>query len=237
MIETSKKPSVHDQVLIEAEVDGRVVGFRGVVVNVVPAALWVGLVKADHLLERLRPGDPIGLTFRRDDAGMVAASTFMSHLGSTQSRLFSVEMPEDCRLIQRRSHLRLDTECPIHYTVVSQSDNCGAGEAGDGATRNISAGGLQFAVKARVRDTVCEGDYLEMRLTIGDGVVLAEAEVVRVEDATNLGPDGRLLPAATKPRPPRALIAVNFTSISDGAQDRIVRHIFAEQRLRREKRR
>lgn len=234
MIETSGKPSVHDQVLVEAEIDGRVVGFRAVVVNVMPAALWLGLVKPDSLLEQLHPGDTIALTFRREDAGMVAQSSFLSHLGSTQSRMFSVEMPADCRLVQRRAHLRLDTECPIQYTVVSQSETGSAGITGEGTTRNISAGGLQFMVRAPIRDTVSSGDDLELRLTIGQDVVMAEAEVVRVDDVTDVGLDGRPMAPAARPRSPRTLIAVRFASISEGAQDLIVRHIFSLQRMRRE---
>lgn len=234
MIETPKVPSIHDQVLVEAEVDGRVVGFRAVVVNVMPAALWLGLIRPDSHLEPLRAGDPIGLTFRRDDAGMVAAATFLSHLGSNPSRLFSIEMPSDLRLIQRRSHLRLDTNCPIEYTIVSQSEIGSAGLTGEGRTTNLSAGGLQFMVEAPARETVEKGDSLELGVAIGQDAVLTEADVLRVEDATDLGPDGRPLPRGRSPRPPRTLIAVQFVAISDGAQDRIIRHIFALQRTRRE---
>jgi hypothetical protein len=225
---------VHDQALVEAELDGRVVAFRAVIVNVLPTALWLGLVKPDSVLERLRPGDPITLTFRRDESGMVAGAAFLSHLGSTPSRLFSIEMPADCRMIQRRAHLRLDTECPIQYTVVSQTSSGSAGQTGDGGTRNISAGGLQFMVRAPLRESVSAGDDLELRLAIGQDAVLAEGDVVRVEDATDVGRDGRLMAAASPPRPPRTLIAVRFLSISEGAQDRIVRHIFSLQRMRRE---
>ena len=233
MIETPRKPSVHDQVLVEAEVDGRVVGFRAVVVNVMPDTMWLGLIKPDALLERLRHGDPMALTFRRNDTGMVAESSFLSHLGATQSRLFSIEMTEDCRLIQRRAHLRLDTECPIEYTVVSQSDSGSAGLTGEGTTRNISAGGLQFLVKTPIGETVESGDALDLALALGQDAVPAEAEVIRVDDVTNVGPDGRPMVPAKPARPPRTLIAVRFVAISEDAQDRIVRHIFALQRKRR----
>jgi c-di-GMP-binding flagellar brake protein YcgR len=233
MIETPRKPSVHDQVLVEAEVDGRVVGFRAVVVNVTPDAIWLGLVKPDALLERLHHGDPMALTFRRNDTGMVAESSFLNHLGATQSRLFSIEMTADCRLIQRRAHLRLDTECPIEYTVVSQSWSGSAGLTGEGTTRNISAGGLQFMVNAPIGETVESEDALELALALGQDAVLAEAEVVRVDDATNIGPDGRPMAAARSAGPPRTLVAVRFVAISEDAQDRIVRHIFALQRKRR----
>jgi c-di-GMP-binding flagellar brake protein YcgR len=236
MIETPKKPAVHDQALVEAEIGGNLVAFRAVVVNVMPAALWLGLAKPDSLVEQVHPGDPITLTFRRDDAAMVVRSSFLSHLGSKQSRLFSVEMPEDWQLTQRRAHLRLDAECPIEYTVVSASQTV-AGLTGEGTTRNISAGGLQFLVRAPIEDTVVVGDALELRLAVGRDAMSAEADVVRVIDATDIGPDGRPMVPGTPPkppRPPRTLIAVHFVSISEGAQDLIVRHIFAMQRLRHE---
>jgi PilZ domain len=237
MIETRHRPVVHDQVLVEAEIDARVARLRAVVVHVLPASLWLGLVKPDPLLERLSQGDPMVLTFRRGGLGMVAESYFMRHLGETRSRLFAVEMPEDCRFVQRRSYLRLDTECPVQYIVSSQSETGCAGLTGEGKTRNISAGGIQFVVQVPMAEAVSVGDALEIRMEIGKGALLAEAEVVRVEDATDLGPDGRPLPPATRPRPRQTLIAVRFDSISEAAQDRIFRHIFAVQRLRRAGRR
>jgi c-di-GMP-binding flagellar brake protein YcgR len=233
MIEADKRPAVRDQVLVEAEIDGQVISFRAVVVNVGPAGLWLGLLRPDSRLEEVRPGDPVGLTVRRDGAAMVGRTAFLSHLGSTQARLFSVEWPEDYQLVQRREHLRLDTEAPLRYTIVSQSETGSAGMEGLGTTRNLSAGGLQFIVKAPIRDTVTAGDALELRMQLGQDVVMAEADVVRVEDATDAGPDGRPLPPARLARPPRTLIAVRFEAISDGAQDRIVRHIFSLQRMRR----
>ncbi len=233
MIETYKRPAVHDPVLVETDLDGGRVGFRAVVVKVGPAAMWLGLLRPDSRLPRVRPGDPVSLTIRRDGAAMVGSAPFLSHLGSTQSRLFSVAWPEDYRLVQRREHLRLDTEAPIRYTVVSQSETGSVGDEGSGLTRNISAGGLRFLVKAPIRETVNGGDALELRLQLGQDIVLAEADVVRVDDATDMGPDGRPLPAARSPRPARTLIAVRFVSISEGAQDRIIRHIFSLQRMHR----
>jgi c-di-GMP-binding flagellar brake protein YcgR len=233
VIETDKTPSVQDPVLVEAEVDGRVVGFRAVVVNVIPTALWLGLKKPDSRLESMRPGDPVHLTFKREGAALIGATTFLSHLGSTQSRLFSLDWPEGYQIVQRRAHLRLDTQVHLDYVVVSQSETSSAGTVGHGVTCNLSAGGVQFVVDIPVQDAVGAGDALELRLQFGQDVVLAEAEVVRVEDGTDAGPDGHPLPPARTPRPPRAMIAVRFESISDGAQDRIVRHIFSVQRLRK----
>ena len=70
-------------------------------------------------------------------------------------------------------------------------------------------------------------------MALGREAVVAEGDVLRVDDATDIGPDGRVLPAADPPRPARTMIAVQFTSISDYAQDVMVRHIFALQRARR----
>jgi c-di-GMP-binding flagellar brake protein YcgR len=233
MIEPDKKPAVHDQVLVETEVDGRLIGFRAVVVNVSPAALWLGLLRPDARLEKVRPGASVGLTIRRNGAAMIGRTAFLGHLGSSQARLFSIGWPDDYQLVQRREHLRLDTEAEIRYVIVSQSETGSAGMEGQGTTRNLSAGGLQFIVKAQIRDTVSAGDALELHLKLGQDVVLAEADVIRVEDATDMGPDGRPLPPARPLRTPRTLIAVRFEEISDGAQDRIVRHIFSLQRMRR----
>ena len=233
MIETTRSPAVHDHAFVEAEIDGSVVTFRAVVVNVMPAALWLGLIKEDSLLEQLCPGDPMTVTFHREEAALVARSVFLSHLGSRQSRVFSVEMPTDCHVVQRRAHLRLDADCPVEYTVVGGGVT-GAGITGAGTTRNISAGGLQFVIQTQITETVVVGDALELRLAVGRDAVLLEADVVRVFDATDIGPDGRPMPPATPPRPPRTLVAVRFVTISDDAQDLIVRRIFSLQRLRRE---
>ena len=233
MIETTWNPAVHDLTLVEAEIDGNAGTFRAVVINVMPAAVWLGLLRSDSLLEQLRAGDPITLTFHREESALVARSAFLSHLGARQSRVFSVETLTDCHVVQRRSHLRLDAECPIEYTVVGESET-GAGETGSGTTRNLSAGGLQFMVRAPLRETVVVGDALELRLALGRDAVLIEADVVRVSDATDIGPDGRPRPPASPPRTPRTLIAVRFVSISDAAQDLIVKQIFVLQRTRRE---
>lgn len=233
MIDTGRQPAVHDQVLVEGEVDGKKVGIRAVVVNVLPAVLWLGLVRPDSHLAKLTPEQPLQLTFRRDGAGMVAASTFLSHMGASRSRLFSVEWPGDVRLVQRRLQLRMDTECPLSYVVVSQSATGSAGMTGDGVTRNLSAGGVQFRVKAPPSDTASVGDQLELTILIGSDAVPVEAEVVRVEEVTEIGPDGKVIHPSHR-KGPVTLIAAKFVSISEVAEDCIIRHMFAIQRMRRE---
>lgn len=232
MIETNARPNVHDTVFVEAEVGDRPVRFRAVVVNIMPGCLWLGLIKPDPKLAQVRGGDPVILTFRRRGTGMVAAEEFLGHLGTTRSRLFSVRWSDECRLVQRRDHLRVNARCPVEYRIV-ESEVAEPGTAGRGVTRNISAGGVQFRVDRPAEDTIAVGDLLELRLDLGGGTVLADATVVRVEDATDIGPDDRPLPPSKATHAPVTAIAVRFESISEKAQDRIVHYIFTLQRLQK----
>jgi c-di-GMP-binding flagellar brake protein YcgR len=233
MIETSTRPNVHDTVFVEALVDGRPVQFRAVVVNVLPDCLWLGLIKPDRRLEQVRGGAAVSLTLRRGGTGMVASEMFLSHLGTTQSRLFSVGWTDSCQVVQRRTHLRVKAECPIEYTVL-QSAIADPGASARGVTRDLSAGGLQLRVDRPVEDTVVEGDLIELQLSLDSGLVLADGSVIRVEDATDIGPDGKPVPTARATHKPVTIIGVQFESISDSAQDRIVRYIFSIQRMQRD---
>jgi len=233
IIDASAKPNVHDPVFVEAEVEGRLVSLRAVVVNVFPDALWLGLIKPDPRLERINAGAPVSLTFRRNGTGMIAAERFISHLGTTQSRLFAVRWSDTCQVVQRRQHLRLTVECPLEY-VVLQSEVTEPGSSDVGMTRNLCAGGLQFHVGRSVEDTVAAGDLLELRLQLDNGLVLADGTVIRVDDATDIGPDGKPLPAAKSTHKPVTAVAVQFESISATAQDRIVKYVFELQRMQKD---
>ncbi len=228
MNEPNRKPVVHDQVLVEVDIDGKVVGLRAVVVSVMPTSLWLGLVRPDAGLAQVRPDQPVVLTFKREGAAMVAASTFLSHLGPSRSRLFSVEWPDDFQLVQRRAHLRLDAQCPVVYTVTDQSDDGIAGLTGRGTTRNISAGGIQFVIQPG-EPIVAVGDEIAISIGLGLEAVEAEAEVVRVEEIV----EGRARSKASA-KVPMTSIAVHFVAISEMAQDKIVRYIFSLQRMRRD---
>lgn len=233
-MDNDKRPAVHEQVLVEAEVDGAVIRFRAIIANVRPTTIWLGLLKPDSQLERLVAGDPVHLTFRRDNAAMIAASTFLSHLGSSRTRLFSIEWPNDIRMIQRRTQLRLDADCPIQYTVISHSASVSAGSVGRGVTRNISAGGLLFKEDGPVEEAIAVGEEIEARITLSSDVVVAGAEVIRVEDGAEIGLDGLPKLKPGPPKPPSRLIAVRFVSIPIMAEDRIIRYIFSLQRMRRD---
>ena len=234
-IETDRKPAVHDQALIETKIDGKVVGFRAVVVNVQASSLWLGLVRPDSLLEQVAAGQQLHLTFRRENAALAAESTFMNHLGSTRSRLFAVEWPKDAHLIQRRAHLRLDYECPIAFSHASQTESGSAGRKGRGTTRNISAGGVQFRVPGMAPAEFAIDDAMDLQIPINASeTVVSEGQVVRVEDVGVLPTDQQPPKRKGAPDGPQALIAVRFVAISDLDADKIVRLIFNVQRQRRE---
>jgi c-di-GMP-binding flagellar brake protein YcgR len=233
-IETNRKPAVHDQVLVETQIDGKVVGFRAVVVNVQPSSLWLGLIRPDSLLEQVQAGQILHLTFRRENAALAAESTFMNHLGSNRSRLFAVERPASAHMIQRRAHVRLDYECPVVFTCKSETGSGAAGRNGRGITRNVSAGGIQFRAPGAAETEFAVGDALGLEVPVNASeTVAAEAQVVRVESADNLPCEER-----TRSKPGRdaaqALVAARFVTISDVDQDKIVRLIFNVQRQRRE---
>lgn len=225
--EIETEPALRDQVLVEVQLDEHPVGLRAVVVNVQPGAIWLGLVRPNPLLERIRRNEPVRVTFRRDNAALVGDATFLAHLGSSRQRLFSVSRPANAQLVQRRAHLRADVERAIDVRVVSHGDSGSAGRSGSGRTRNICGSGLLFATDLEL---ACH-DQLEVTLTLASNdVAFAEAEVLRVDpiaDAAIPRPGGS---------PPRWLVAVRFLAISEVDQDRIVRHVFSLIRPRRDER-
>ena len=220
-VQSTVQPAVQDRVVIGARIDGNPVSARAVVVNSQTSAIWLGLSQPDPNLARLRPGDPVELTFLHDGSAQVATSSFRSHLGSGRSQLLAIDWKISLEPSQKRAFLRMDVECPIEYTVVTQSDRGLAGQHGTGNTLNVSAGGLLFEVEAPIEETVSVGDGLELYLAFGDDVVMAEAEVVRVQ----AGQAGNQ--AAEPYAVPSTIIAVRFVAIDSFAQDRIVHHIFS----------
>jgi c-di-GMP-binding flagellar brake protein YcgR len=236
MPEATKKPAIHDEVHVEAEVDGNVVGLRAIVVSVLPTSLWLGLTQPNTSLKRFQPDQTVNLTIRRGTSAMVAESRFLSHLGASKSRLFSVEWPEDFRVTQRREHLRLDAECPIEYTVIRQGDSGAAGRTGEGITCNLGAGGLQFKVHFPPGEDLMVDDELWLRVALGADAVAAEGKVVRIEPVpAPLHGKPKAGSAGAGAADPGKLVAVRFIAIGVGTQDRIVRYIFRLQRVRRDK--
>jgi len=145
---------------------------------------------------------------------MVAASTFLSHLGASRSRCSRSEWPSDFQLVRRRDHLRLDAQCPVAYTVTNQSDSGSAGLTGKGRRATSARAGSSSSFN-RARRWSPRATSSRSRVALGPGAVTAEAEVIRIEEMTELGPGGR--PKAAAPGVgPTTLVAMRFTSISEG---------------------
>jgi len=172
------------------------------------------------------------LTFHREDTALIARSAFLSHLGSRQSRVFSVETLADCHVVQRRANLRLDAECPVEYTVVGGGVTGRAHRLGNDAKHQRR----RTAVHGSGADRRDRGRRRRPRARAGGRSGRgAHRGRRRARDRRNRHGAGRTPHApGLAPRPPRTLVAVRFVSISDGAGDLIVRRIFALQRLRRE---
>ena len=204
-------------------------GWRAIVTNVTLSALWLAVSPGEPPFPRLSTGDPLELTFDVGGQPLTVSTRFESDLGRGRLPMFAVKWPPAQRAMQRppegrqrRAHIRIEVACPIEYTVVTQSDRAAAGQTGGGTTIDISAGGILFATDEALDDLPGIGDGLEIVVDFEGDVVMAEAEVVRVE-----GPGRSRTPG-------RSEVALRFVSIDGWAQDRIVRHIFARMRRHRE---
>ena len=110
--------AIHDRVLVEADVSGRPVAFRVVIVRVCPAELWLGLASPDRRLEMMRSNQTIRLAIARDGAALLGRSDFLRPLGDSRSRVFAVVRPVGLERVQRRAYLRYPMDLPIHFRRV-----------------------------------------------------------------------------------------------------------------------
>jgi hypothetical protein len=67
--------AIHDRVLVEVDLAGRITGFRAVIVKVGPDELWLGLASPDRRLEGIGHGKQIRLTVARQGGAVVGTST------------------------------------------------------------------------------------------------------------------------------------------------------------------
>ena len=68
--------AVHDEVLVETDLDGSPVSLPSFVTNVLDGELWLALRQPDPRLKRIDPGRRIHLTF--DRAGAFGSSAWRS---------------------------------------------------------------------------------------------------------------------------------------------------------------
>lgn len=216
--------AVQDRVLVEAEILGRSVSFRAVIVKISPAELWLGLASPDRRLETMRPNQTVKLTVARTNAALLGQSGFLRPLGGSKSRVFAVVRPGVLERVQRRAHVRYQMDLPIYFRHLDPKTREPRGKAVSGLTVNVSPGGLLFESDAHVE----LGDELDVTLPLtGSDRISTVGLVTRVRGAD----DGDSSPNV---EPERTEVAVRFTRITAVDQDRIVRFILLSEHRRRE---
>lgn len=104
--------------------------------------------------------------------------------------------------VDLREHVRIDTVLPLSYW----SDRERPGEMSPTGL-NLCGGGLRLATARPMH----VGDALSVRIGLPDGVVVARAQVVRVE----------------QPEDRPACVSMQFTGIGSCDQERLVQYIYA----------
>jgi hypothetical protein len=224
----TKDLSIHDEVVVEAELDGDSFAMPAFVTNVLVDELWIASRLPEPRLAGLVEGQQIHLTFDRGGA-LVVESVFLRRLGGTRlgtekSRVFAVRRPQGVDTVQRRAHVRIDLERTVRIRALGSLE---VDKIGTGRTINIGAGGVQFTTDM----PLILGERLRLALVLtARDVVIAGGTIVRIEDGD--GQPGE--PAASgreTPRPSR--VAVRFDKISEADQERITCHILSAHRQRK----
>ena len=228
MIESRSADSefaIQDRALVEADIHGRAVSFRTVIVRICQTELWLGLASPDRRLEMLWPDQTVRLTVGRNGAALLAQSWFVRPLGDSRSRGFAVVRPAAVERVQRRCYVRYPIDLPIRYSHVDPATWEPRGRPATTVTRNLSPGGTLFVSDAAVK----VGDNLDLALPLSGGDRVSMNGVVkrlgRAPDDSRSGPNDR---------PDHAEVAVEFTRITSLDQDRIVRIILLAEHRRRE---
>jgi c-di-GMP-binding flagellar brake protein YcgR len=219
--------SIHDEVVVETEIDGAFVGLPSFVTNVLAEELWLAVRLPDARLQNLAEGQPIHLAFDRGGT-LIVESVFLrrlghnNRLGADKSRVFAVRRPQGLETAQRRAHVRVDLERTVRIRSLGAS---GAKAIGTGQTLNIGAGGVQFSTAMALH----LGEQLRLALVLTSrDIVVAGGPIVRIEECADtqtevLGPDDQAPPALCR-------VAVRFDRISDCDQERIACHILSAHR-------
>lgn len=225
-----KDLTIHDEVIVETEIDGASVGLPAFITNVLVDELWLATRQPDPRLLSLAEGQPIHLTFDRGGA-LIVESLFLRRLGSStrlgmeKSRVFAVKRPQGVETVQRRAHVRVDLERAVRVRALG---SLGTEKMGNGRTINIGAGGVQFITDM----PLLFGEQLRLALVLTSrDIVVAGGTIVRIEDG-----DARPADAAIEPgheaRQTRSKVAVRFDKISEIDQERITCHILSAHRRR-----
>jgi c-di-GMP-binding flagellar brake protein YcgR len=223
--------SIHDQLVIETEIDGASIALPAFITNILAEELWLATRLPEPRLAELVGGQAIHLTFDRGGA-LIVESSFLRRLGGggrlgmEKSRVFAVQRPQGVQTVQRRAHVRVDLERSVRIRALG---SLGTEKMGNGRTINIGAGGVQF----RTEMPLLFGEQLRLALVLTSrDIVIVGGTIVRIEDgdgaATGASPAGATQPEqATHSR-----VAVRFDKISEVDQERITCHILSAHRQR-----
>jgi hypothetical protein len=222
-----KDLTIHDEVVVETEIDGECFVVQAFVTNVVGDELWLASRMPEPGLVALVAEQPIHLAF--DRGTLICESEFRRRLGGTRigsekSRVFAVRRPQGVDTVQRRAHVRIDLERTVRIKSLGSIE---ADKIGTGRTTNIGAGGVQFTTEM----PLIFGEQLRLALVLtAHDIVIAGGTIVRMEDgdATPNDPTG-----AARRAPCRSKVAVRFDKISEADQERITYHILSAHRRRK----
>ena len=216
--------AIQDRVLVEAELYGRPVMFRAMIVKVCPDELWLGLASPDRRLETMRQDQTISLTIARPGAALLGKSGFLRPLGGSKSRIFAVVRPGALERVQRRVHIRYQMNLPIIFRHMDAATREPLGKGVVATTVNVSPGGL--LLKGQL--PVALGEELAFTLPLaGQDRIAMLGVVARIRSAEEETP-GATTDASD------AEVAIKFTRITTVDQERMMRFILMKVHRERE---
>jgi hypothetical protein len=224
--------SIHDEMIVETEIDGVAVGLAAFITNILAEELWLATRLPDPRLADLAAGQPIHLSFGVG-GGLIVESVFLRRLGNSsklgmeKSRVFAVRRPQGVDTVQRRAHARVDLERTVRIKALG---SLGTEQIGNGKTTNIGAGGVQFLTDM----PLLFGEQLRIALVLTSrDIVVAGGVIVRIEDGD---PVPSAPGAAVDSAQPSKLskVAVRFDKVSEADQERITCHILSADRKRKQ---
>ena len=221
-----KDLSIHEEIVVETEIDGASVQLAAFVTNILAEELWLATRLPEPRLLCLAEGQPIHLTLNRDGA-LIIESAFLRRLGGggklgmEKSRVFAVRRPNGVETVMRRAHVRVDLERSVRIRAMG---SLGTEKMGNGRTINIGAGGVQFLTDM----PLLFGEQLRLALVLNSHeIVVAGGTIVRIEDGDPAG-----AAASDTGSPAHSKVAVRFDKINEVDQERITCHILSAHRQR-----